>query len=225
MRVLRNGVDVQRFRPTPETDGAGARSGEVTVVYLGRLIDDKAPHLTMKAVLELRGRGRAVRMLIVGAHDFGPGMDTPYIAGLRKLAARDPKAFEFAGYVHSLDLPRVLARGDIYVSACTWNEAFGVATAEAMACALAPVVSRRGGNLEVVGDAGLAFEPEDPPEELVAALEALIDDAPRLARLRARARERAWRGEFCSMPPRSPCYSWTITISSPSGSLSLAYVI
>jgi glycosyltransferase involved in cell wall biosynthesis len=191
VRVLRNGVDVARFRPTSEPRAAGTRGDEVTLACVGRLVEEKAPHLAMKAVLELRRRGRAVRMLIVGAHDFGPGMDTPYIASLRELATRDPKAFELTGYVHSQDLPRVLARAEIYVHACTWNEPFGLATAEAMACGLAPIVSRRGGNLEVVGDAGLAFEPADPPGELVAAVESLVLDPPRLARLRAMARERA----------------------------------
>ena len=189
VHVLFNGVDVARFTPAPPKSGDSSRAR--VIVYLGRLSPEKAPHLTMKAVLELRRRGHLVRMLVVGAHDFGPGMDTPYIASLRDLATRDPEAFEFAGYVHSQDLPRVLARGDVYVHACTWNEPFGLATAEAMSCGLAPVVSRRGANVEVTGDPSLSFEPDDPPTELVSLLEGMLTEPARLHGAAATARARA----------------------------------
>jgi spore coat protein SA len=187
--VLFNGVDVARFAPGPPKSDDPSRVR--VIVYLGRLSPEKAPHLTMKAVLELRSRDRPVRMLIVGAHDFGPGMDTPYITGLRTLAARDPEAFEFAGYVHSHDLPGALARGDVYVHACTWNEPFGLATAEAMSCGLPPVVSRRGANVEVTGDPLLSFEPDDPPTGLVSLLDGLLAEPARLHRAAAAARARA----------------------------------
>jgi glycosyltransferase involved in cell wall biosynthesis len=152
---LHNGVDVRRFAP-----GADERTGPaLSVVAVGRLVPEKSPHLAMEAVARLRREGRPLSMTLVGAHDFGRFDDTPYIRSLREIAASDPAGFRFTGYVHHRRLPDVLRRHDVYAHACTWHEPFGLTTAEAMACGLAPLVSDRGANPEVVGDPARVVEP------------------------------------------------------------------
>jgi glycosyltransferase involved in cell wall biosynthesis len=188
VRTLYNGVDVERFTPAvPPRDP----SGGMRIAYLGRIVPDKAPHLTMKAVIALRREGRPVSMCLIGAHDFGRGAATPYLESLRVLASQDPAAFRFFGYVHHARLPRALRTCDAYVHSCTWHEPFALATAEAMACGLAPVVSRRGANLEVAGDDAPSFEPTDPPTELLDRLRPLLDSPTTLRGLQANARSRA----------------------------------
>jgi glycosyltransferase involved in cell wall biosynthesis len=156
---------------------------------VGRLVPEKAPHLAMEAVLALRREGTDVRMSIVGAHDFGRSDATPYVRSLERLAATDPGAFELVGYVDHRRLPDVLRRHDVYVHACTWDEPFGLTTVEAMACGLAPVVSARGANAEVVGPSGRVVEPE--PAAVADALRSLGSDPEALASSGRRARERA----------------------------------
>ena len=152
---LHNGVDVARFCPAP----ARASLASLAVVGVGRLVPDKAPHLTMEAVVRLRREGAPVTMTLVGAHDFGRFDATPYIETLRGIAASDPAGFRLTGYVHHRRLPDVLRRHDVYAHPCTWHEPFGLTTAEAMACGLAPLVSDRGANPEVVGDPARVVEP------------------------------------------------------------------
>jgi glycosyltransferase involved in cell wall biosynthesis len=72
-------------------------------------------------------------------------------------------------------------------------EGFSLPTAEAMACATPLVVSRAGAIPEVVGPDGLCADLVTPGDvgELVHALEALLDDPARRARMGAAGRERA----------------------------------
>ena len=72
-------------------------------------------------------------------------------------------------------------------------EGFSLPTAEAMACATPLVVSRAGAIPEVVGPDGLCADLVTPGDvgELVHALESLLDDPERRARMGAAGRERA----------------------------------
>jgi glycosyltransferase involved in cell wall biosynthesis len=71
-------------------------------------------------------------------------------------------------------------------------EGFSLPTAELMACATPLVVSRAGAIPEVVGPDGLAAEVVTPGDvaELTRALERLLDDPERRARLGAAGRRR-----------------------------------
>lgn len=74
-------------------------------------------------------------------------------------------------------------------------EGFGLPAAEAMACAVPTVVSDSASLPEVVGDAGLQFESDDP-SALAAALEKVIRDPGLASELGARGRERAGRFQW-----------------------------
>ena len=67
-------------------------------------------------------------------------------------------------------------------------EHFGIATAEAMSAGAVPVVVARGGQPEIVGEAGMLWE---TPEECVETTRKLCADAALLARLGEAARQRA----------------------------------
>jgi glycosyltransferase involved in cell wall biosynthesis len=189
-RVLHGGVDTDRFKPI---GGVWKPGDPVSVVYLGRLVPDKAPDLTMKSVIDLRREGFAVSMRIIGARDFGPSRPSAYVRELHRIARQDPGAFEFGGYVHHRDLPVALAMSQVYVHACRWNEPFGLATIEAMGCGLLPVVSDRGGNREAVGEAGRVFDPESPTALTDVLRDVLLDPGQIVAggqRARKRAEDR-----------------------------------
>lgn len=66
----------------------------------------------------------------------------------------------YVDYVPAEDLPLFYSYADMFIYP-SLSEGFGIPPLEAMACG-APVISSNGGSLpEVVGDAGLLFDPED----------------------------------------------------------------
>jgi len=72
-----------------------------------------------------------------------------------------PGHVHFTGYVSDPDLAELLNASDALVFPSLW-EGFGLPAVEAMSCGIPVLASNRGGSLpEVVGDAGLLFEPED----------------------------------------------------------------
>ena len=70
------------------------------------------------------------------------------------------------------------------------SEGFGLPVVEAMACGLPVAASRRSSLPEVLGDAGLLFDPTSP-DDIAAALTRLLDDPELRDRLRLRGLERS----------------------------------
>src|SRR5581483_7660591 len=96
---------------------------------------------------------------------------------------------EFPGFVH--DIPGLMFRADIYVQSSAW-EGFGLAVAEAMACALPVVVTDADSLPEIVthGRTGLVV-PKSSPEALATAMIELLNEPQRAVKLGAAAREEA----------------------------------
>lgn len=108
------------------------------------------------------------------------------------VAATDPLPdhVHFTGYVSDPDLAELLNASDALVFPSLW-EGFGLPAVEAMSCGIPVLASNRGGSLpEVVGDAGLLFEPEDTDEIAGCIIGFLRDDGLR-ARLARNALERS----------------------------------
>lgn len=73
-----------------------------------------------------------------------------------------PDHVHFTGYISDPDLADLLNASEALVFPSLW-EGFGLPAVEAMACGIPTLASNRGGSLpEIVGDAGLLFEPENP---------------------------------------------------------------
>ncbi len=93
------------------------------------------------------------------------------------------------------DLP-ALYSGAIALALPSFYEGFGLTALEAMACGTPPIVSDRSSLPEVVGEAGLLVNPDDP-ESLADALRRLLEDTALREHLRLtgleRARQFTWR--------------------------------
>ena len=95
------------------------------------------------------------------------------------------------GYVPDDELVHLYSRAYALVQP-SLMEGFGLPAVEAMACGI-PVVSSRAGSLpEVVGDAGLFFDPTDVAS-IASALAAILSDRPRRDRLARAALDRSSR--------------------------------
>jgi alpha-1,3-rhamnosyl/mannosyltransferase len=116
---------------------------------------------------------------------------------LKALAAADPALagrVRFLGYVPDAELVELLAGAQALVFP-SLAEGFGLPAVEAMACGAPVLASRRGSLPEVVGDAGLFFDPEsadDIAKTLIGFLGAPQMQLRLAERARARARTFSW---------------------------------
>jgi D-inositol-3-phosphate glycosyltransferase len=172
------GVDTDLFRPG---DRAAARralglDGGPVLLYVGRLLPIKGLETLFDALACLRGRGRAVRLLVVGGDADEPLDD--HVASLRARIAHLGlgAAVRFLGPQPQPALPAYYAAADLTVLP-SYYESFGMVALEAMACASPVIASRVGGLVSTVRDGvtGLLV-PEGDGCALAEAVARLLDD-------------------------------------------------
>ena len=212
------GVDVDQFRPEPrdhalaalieesERDpddgderhpdaGNAPRFAEFfahdapTVVYFGKLIENKGVHVLLEALA-----GLDARAVVVGFGDFR-----------EELEALAPPGTLFTGALEHRHLRHLLPLCDVAVVPSIFPEAFGMVAAEAAAAGLLPVVSGHSGLAEVAAGIGedvgheaaplLSFPAGDAAalrERLAAILSLPIERRRELGFAARRAVERRW---------------------------------
>jgi len=179
VETIPNGVD-ERLRAEVDADSlaAGLRRLGLEPGYL-LFVGNPKPHKNLPLLLEaharLRARREAPPLVLAGGAAPDPA----------------PPAVRALGEVSDEDLP-LLYRGALAVVVPSLWEGFGLPAAEAMASGTPVVASNRGALPEVVGDAGLLFDPEDA-ESLVAAIGRLVTDPALARRLAVAGRERSLR--------------------------------
>jgi glycosyltransferase involved in cell wall biosynthesis len=114
-----------------------------------------------------------------------------------------------AGHVEHLGYVRPEERQSLYQDAAllilpSFDEGFGLPIVEALSLGVPVVAANRGALPEVVGDAGLLIEPDDP-EGMAAAMQVLLTDAALAAGLVSRGRDRArlFSWERCAAETRA----------------------
>ncbi len=181
------------FGPRPagaDSDAALTRHGVVPgsrfLLYVGGLSPHKNLLRMFDAFAATGLAGEGIKLVIVG--DTGDVFHT-HVPQLREAVPRlgIESAVNFTGFVPDEDLVYLYHRAEALVQP-SLMEGFGLPAVEAMACGI-PVASSTAGSLpEVVGDAGVFFDPLDVPG-MAKALRTLIDDTS----LRSVLAERALR--------------------------------
>lgn len=183
VRVLRNGVDLEMFRPV---DRAAARErlgvDGRTLLSVGHLIERKGHDLIVAALPDLPD----TTLLIAG--------EGPERANLEALAARTGIAdrVRFLGRVNHDSLRDVYGAADALVLASS-REGWANVLLEAMACGTPVVASNVWGTPEIVADpaAGVLMA-ERTPKALATAVERLFATPPDRAETRAYAERFSW---------------------------------
>ncbi len=149
-------------------------------VFLGRMVSDKGVDLLIAALARLAARGLRPRLSIVGDGVERPALERQ--AALLGVAAQ----IEFLGTRTDGELVALLNRHRVLVMPSRYDEPFGVAALEGIACGCVVVGSAGGGLPEAIGPCGRVFR-NGSAEELAAVLEDLLRRPEQLASLRAGA--------------------------------------
>jgi glycosyltransferase involved in cell wall biosynthesis len=173
VRVVSPGVDVDEFRPEPRDEALMAlleqaaldpeptserhpdagnaqrlrdflAGDERTVVYAGKLSEEKGVHLLLEALEEVDARA-----VVVG---FGPSRE--------ELERRAGERVLFTGALEHRHLRHLWPLGDVSVTPSVFPEAFGMVAAEAAACGSPPLVACHSGLAEVAEGLEAAYPEE-----------------------------------------------------------------
>jgi glycosyltransferase involved in cell wall biosynthesis len=173
VRVVPPGVDVDEFRPEPRDEALAAlleearrdpaRTSErdpdagnaerlceflagddLTVVYVGKLSEEKGVHLLLEALEQVDARA-----VVVG---FGPARG--------ELERQAGKRVLFTGALEHRHLRHLWPLADVSVTPSVFPEAFGMVAAEAAACGSPPLVARHSGLAEVAEGLEAAYPKE-----------------------------------------------------------------
>lgn len=174
-----SGVDIARFRPTPEPEGVPIAG------FVSRMLWDKGAAVLVEASRRLRQRGVPLRVVLVG----DPDPDNPASIPEERLRQWQTEgAVEWWG--HCGDIPSFWAHSHIAVFPTTYGEGVPKTLLEAAACGRPLVATDVPGCREIVRheENGLLV-PENDPAALASAIERLAA-SPELRRdLGQRGRE------------------------------------
>jgi len=152
--IWSRGIDHARFDPARCSldwrRSLGIGDDEMAVGFLGRLVKEKGLDVFASVVTELRARGVAHRVVVVGE---GPAREW--------FASQVPGAI-FAGFQSGDDLGRAVASMDVFFNPSV-TETFGNVTLEAMAAGVPVVAARATGAVDLLepGVTGFLVPPGD----------------------------------------------------------------
>lgn len=189
IRVIHNGVDLNRFRPADGENLADPVSpgGEVVVGTVGRVEKEKGTLTLLEAMRLLKSSLPAVRLRVAG--DIA---DPAYFNRCRDFCrdAGISDRVEFLGHVHPTE--DFLRTVGVFVLPSAEAEAFPRAALEAMACGKPIVATDAGGTREAVDEGRTGFVvPVRGPQAMADRLRTLIGSAELRAQMGRCGRRRA----------------------------------
>ncbi len=149
------------------------KSNEKFLLYVGGI----SPHKNLNTLIDAFGRLDGIKLVLVGDYK-----DDPFFSAYPALKKQVeelglPDKVIFAGYVEDTDLAYLYNAATLVVLP-SLEEGFGLPAVEAMACGTPVAASNRGSLPEVLGDAGIFFEPNDV-ENMAAVIEQILSDDAR----------------------------------------------
>jgi glycosyltransferase involved in cell wall biosynthesis len=193
IRVIYNGADLQRFTPRPQASARKELPDELHiparyVLYIARLEHPGKNHVRLlEAFADLkRTTDLPHKLVLVGGRWNGAEI---IHARVRELGLSDQVVFP--GFVPNEAIPALYAAADAFAFPSLF-EGFGIPVLEAMASGTPVCAANTSSVPEVVGDAGLLFDPLDVPA-MTDCLRRLLQDQTLRRRLITSGIERAKR--------------------------------
>ncbi len=188
LHVMRNGVDLLRFRPLPQESARAelGLSGSPLLLSVGYLVERKGHHIAIDALARLLPAHPQARLVIIGE---GPERDTLQ-AQCRALGLQDRVLF--TGALPNIDLFRWYSAADVMILASS-REGWANVLLESMACGTPVVASRIWGTPEVVSDDSVGrLVDQRNGGGFASAIQALLSAPPDRASVRAYAEGFSW---------------------------------
>lgn len=157
--VVPNGIQLDDWPFVPVGDGSA--------VWFGRITPNKGPHVAIDAA---RALGLALTL-------YGVIEDGAFFAD--QIAPRLDDDIEYAGHLDQQRLAQAVGRASLCLFTPLWDEPFGLAAAEAMACGVPVAALPNGAAAEVVGPGGVVATSSTAEALALAGQKAL--DLPRKA--------------------------------------------
>ena len=189
VRVVRRGVDTQRFHPGHEDPSFWRNhglQGRNTLLYVGRVSAEKNLEFLTEVFQQLVDHGADIELAVVG--------DGPYRETMQQSLRDYPVAF--TGYLRGEQLAAAFASSDLFVFPST-TDTFGNVVMEALASGTPALVSNVGGPAELVQhrETGLVL-PATDAGRWIDAVETLTLDHNRLRSMGRCARKLALESTF-----------------------------
>jgi len=186
VKIVPCGVDVAAFAPDGDSVPRGPR---LRLAAIGRL----APRTGIAdTIAALAATGNAELVVAGGSDDVHSDPDAQRLRDIARSCGVAERVTLLGRLPHGA-VPAFLRSADVVVCV-PWDQPFGMAVLEAMACGKPVVVSHVGGLVDLVADGltGIHVPPCDP-RRLAEALATLAGDAAKVLRLGRFAAERAAR--------------------------------
>jgi spore coat protein SA len=154
-----NFVDINEYDPAivPGTALEELRSemklGDSRVVlFVGRMIEQKGPHLALRAFRRIAENRPDVRMVFVGAPWYSRENSSPFVEMVKAEAGAVADRIRFTGYVDHTRMPAYYALADVVCAPSIWDDPSPFVAYEAQAMAKPVLGSTRGGIPEIIDD-------------------------------------------------------------------------
>lgn len=164
--TLMNGIDVSRFsKELPDAEREkmrkqiGLRKDDFVIVFCGRIIKEKGVKQLMEAVLGISNI--QMKLLIIGASNFGNGNKGTYPQEVFDLANQHSGRIFFTGFVKNENLWKYYKLVDIGVVPSMWNDPCPLVMFEMLASSLPTIATRMGGIPEIATSETTVFVEND----------------------------------------------------------------
>lgn len=198
VQTVYSGVDFKRFAPLWTVDEKRREfrrkmglTGKKVIVFTGRLLPKKGPHVLIEALKMLLPRQPEAVLVIIGSRWFSDNTVDRYVQKLYDLSEPVRDNVIFTNYVSQAELPDYLIAGDVFVCPSQWREPLARVHYEAMAAGLPIITANRGGNSEVIthGSNGLLVKDYRNPAAFMKALDYIFSNPRTAAQMGIRGRQ------------------------------------
>ena len=180
--VIHHGMDPRRYHDTPLDAGEQARFEKhglhkPYVLFLSTIYYYKNAHTLVEAFGKfITATGLPHELVFVGRIDSSRSNGADYQTTLREIAIRHgvQERLRFTGPVPAEDLRAFYKMADVYVQP-SFYETFGKTVAEAFFCGCPVIGANTSATPEIIGDAGLLFDPNND-EELANCLRLMLTE-------------------------------------------------
>ena len=180
LRILPNGVDVERYSPGPSDWKHRLSDAEQLFVYMGRVDSEKNVDVLLRAFADVDPPA-GTRLVIVGHGTERRRLQRQF---------RDPRIV-FTGHIAAAEERIAILRAADAFFLPSQVEGLSLSMLEAMSCGVATVATDVGGDGDALRGAGVVIDPDSLEEQLELVIRSLVE-MPWLARpLGECARQRA----------------------------------